>query len=72
MRKLECQYFDKCKYFDSERCGYGQSCKMLIETKEGYMPVRTMLNGLLEKYVAKEGLEFQVKLIVEEDGKANR
>ena len=61
--KLECQYFDICKYYEPSRCKYNQNCIAYMKLDGKYMRVRDVLRGLLEKYVEIEDLEFQIKLI---------
>jgi len=65
--KLECPYFDICKFYDPEKCFYNQSCtgQVIIENK--WAPIRETLRACLEDYVAKQNLKVQIKLILEEN-----
>jgi len=60
---MECQYFDICKSYEPSRCKYNQNCIAYMKLGGKYMRVRDALKGLLEKYVEKENLEFQIELI---------
>jgi len=66
-KKLECQYFDICQYFDSKDCKYSQNCQMVfnIGTEEDprNVTVRQVIKSSLEKFVAKENIKFQVNLL---------
>lgn len=60
--KLECQYFDLCKFYDPEKCSYNSPCT-----------VRTLLKNTLEVYVGEQNVKMQTELIfkdwVEEESK---
>ena len=53
--KLECQYFDICKVYDSKICGYSIRCKL-----------RQCFRFCLEDFVAQENMKFQIGLILDE------
>jgi len=65
--KLECQYFDICKFYDADRCRYGNNCHYEVQYKD-VICVRDILKGLTESFVEKSNLVFQVELILEEEG----
>jgi len=58
LKKLECQYFDICKYYDPNNCMYTDPCEL-----------RNWFRDIIESYIPRKSLELQIKLIIEEDGK---
>lgn len=50
--ELECQYFDICKNYDSDKCHYSSPCAE-----------RQQIRSLLESYVTEDNLKFQVDLM---------
>jgi len=67
LRKLECQYFDICKYYDPKRCAYGEKCSFGLQFPDGrYILIRDVLKGLTEQFIEKKNLEFQIELILDD------
>jgi len=50
--KLECQYFDICRFYEPYKCAYDSRCE-----------TRQILNKLLEDYVSETNLRLQVEYI---------
>ena len=66
LERLECPYFDICRDYrpSNDRhgvCSYTYPCEL-----------RQWFREVIEPYVAKANIHFQVKLIREEDGKKKR
>ena len=55
LEKLECQYFEVCKYYDHKKCSYTRFCG-----------IRQILKTYLEDYVKEDNLKLQIKLILSE------
>ena len=68
LSELECQYFDVCIFFDSERCKYGSNCNayLILEDKSA-IQIRKILSGALEDFVVVTNLKTQVKLIMDDE-----
>lgn len=58
LKQLECQYFDICRDYNPEKCGYDEPCEL-----------RGWLREVLEPYVAHKNLELQIGLIMDENRK---
>ena len=63
LNKLECQYFDICKDYDSKnrKCRYNHPCEL-----------RQWFKEVIQDYMPRENLKLQIKLLIEEDGKKKR
>ena len=67
LEKLECQFFDICKGYTSNLCGYNQTCPSLIVVGDRKAYVRDVLKQGLENFVEVDNLKFQIELILNED-----
>ena len=56
--KLECQYFEFCRDYDPKICKYSAPCEL-----------RQWFKEVVEPFVANENLEFQIKLIKDDNKK---
>jgi len=56
LKKLECQYFDICKEYDSGRCDFTNPCEL-----------RQWFREVTEPYVGRINLKVQVDLIRDEN-----
>jgi hypothetical protein len=65
--KLECQYFEECKFYDHETCAFGEPCKTLQKFNGLEQTVRSIFRQITELYVSKEDLKYQIKLIISDD-----
>jgi len=66
LKKIECQYFDICRDYQPSNdrhgvCSYAYPCEL-----------RNWFRQVLEPYVAKANIHFQINLIREEDGKRKK
>lgn len=68
LSELECQYFDICKYFNSDECGYGNNCPVVyvIDSKPT-ISLRGLYRRGLEPYVSLQNLEMQIKMKIEDE-----
>lgn len=55
LEKLECQYFDVCRWYKPGNCNYTTPCEL-----------RQDLRHDLESYTAIQNLKVQVELILDE------
>jgi len=63
---LECPYMDICRDYQPSNdrhsvCSYTYPCEL-----------RNWFRQVLEPYVAKANIHFQIRLIIEEDGEKNK
>jgi len=54
--KLECPYFDMCRFYEPGKCDYATPCN-----------IRQHLKNTLEDFVSIDSLNFQIGLIADED-----
>ncbi len=67
---LECQYFDICKYFNSDQCNYGAPCSVTyVMNNKPTISLRALYRRGLENYVSSGNLEMQIKMRLEDEKK---
>ena len=65
--KLECQYFDICKFYDTKKCNYNSPCYAVLKLPYGGITARKLFRNICESFVEKNNLEFQIGMIIESD-----
>lgn len=67
LKELDCQYFEICKYYNPSKCTYDKSCTTYITiTNKDKMIMRELFRKVIENYISKDCLDYQVRLIDEE------
>ena len=56
--RLECQYFNICKFYEPSKCGYSSFCE-----------ARQYLRSTLENSVGFDCMKFQIDLIIHDGEK---
>ena len=68
LEKLECQFYDICRGFDPARCGYSDKCLgFLILENDKKVRIREVLRKSLEEFVGKDTLNYEIKLIIDDE-----
>ena len=68
LKRLECQYFEICKYYSSDQCKFNLPCYARMNIGNNQVKVRTLLRNMIEPYVQMGALELQIKFINEIGG----
>ncbi len=67
--KLECQFYEICNYYREKECAYGKPCDVELDFCGKQKSVRAIYKVINENYVTQNNLEFQIELIVANNGR---
>jgi len=69
--KLECQYFDICRYYDNKKCTYSSPCPSSLDIDKSKYSLRKIFKMITEDYAGNKNLEFQIGMIIDNDSGKN-
>jgi len=63
LEQLECQYLMVCKFYNPNECDYGMKCSKCLDVLGNKIRLRDVYGICLEKYIYKDCMKLQIKLI---------